>query len=754
MRDCARTNISLSLVSFLMSKFSVNIPSLSQERSVTVIVDKMKRAEFELISKHEDIQISIINTSIYGIINTIERSQDVYYFINQTKNPFVKKLSSSEKIFAPYSFDGVKVYQSWNNNAVIYELDYLTVMCNMVSTILYELQETRIVVVLTQPCNDVIVTSLEKILSNNGVYSQIFCSNLTLPQDASYVMQAADKMSMKVVLILATTYDTVRFLDMARADHTSHHIWFTNSMKEQALRDMYTACIYNIDVELNPYSGREILDVLNITNCKVSTKEWSYVRKHNQSINRDISFQQKEREIVQNIRNCLEENHVLKVAMLIDEPFVIELPHAFDQERDFQCEASHPCRIPEKNATTGTTFWRQSCCSGIGVEIFTIIADDIHVEFELYAVEDGQYGGFTNGTWTGIIGEVIYGKADVGLQGLTPTEQRLEAVEFTEHVMTSSLGFVTKFKTEELKIVNWKFLEFLEADILFAIIVSFFVVCITTFLYENAVLIVGAFKYFSSRDTFTYIAGLVFQRDLLGKTPKKWSARIIAIIYATGMTVVMTTYTANLTANNIMTGADDSFKGLKDEKILNPTNSFVYGVQEGTNSELFFKGSTSKKYFSVYDFLQHHLQTSDAIGMEKVYTGELDAYIGDYIYLKYRTAHPKYCATLKLYEEKSLTTQVSFALHHNSEWKKVIDQSIFKMKESKKEKNILNKWFYIPKCYVIENKAERFSWRYVGGLLVVFGCCVGLCTILLLVENIYSFLRVRREEKKRHVNTI
>lgn len=97
------------LLVYFASVLDESIAFYCQNKSVTVIVDKMKRAEFELISKHEDIQISIINTSIYGIINTIERSQDVYFFINQTKNPFIKQLYSSEKIFAPYSLDGFKV---------------------------------------------------------------------------------------------------------------------------------------------------------------------------------------------------------------------------------------------------------------------------------------------------------------------------------------------------------------------------------------------------------------------------------------------------------------------------------------------------------------------------------------------------------------------------------------------------------------------------------------------------------------------
>ena len=84
---------------------------------------------------------------------------------------------------------------------------------------------------------------------------------------------------------------------------------------------------------------------------------------------------------------------------------------------------------------------------------------------------------------------------------------------------------------------------------------------------KNVVFFISKHDYYPSRETFSYVAGIAFQRDLGGKPPWKWSARLIAIVYATAMTVLMTSYTANLTANNIKESKDNKFKGFNDERV-------------------------------------------------------------------------------------------------------------------------------------------------------------------------------------------
>ncbi|CAL4240955.1 unnamed protein product, partial [Meganyctiphanes norvegica] len=68
--------------------------------------------------------------------------------------------------------------------------------------------------------------------------------------------------------------------------------------------------------------------------------------------------------------------------------------------------------------------------TGFLKDILDIMAQHLNFTYELYVVCDGAYGGEVNGTWTGIVGEVYYGRAHLGLANLANTEPRQQVVAF------------------------------------------------------------------------------------------------------------------------------------------------------------------------------------------------------------------------------------------------------------------------------------------------------------------------------------
>ena len=65
----------------------------------------------------------------------------------------------------------------------------------------------------------------------------------------------------------------------------------------------------------------------------------------------------------------------------------------------------------------------------------------------------------------------------------------------------------------------------------------------------------------------TYTFGLTFQRDMGGTNPRMWSGRLVALGYASTMCIVVSLYTAGVTARSITQVVDDGFKGYEDEKV-------------------------------------------------------------------------------------------------------------------------------------------------------------------------------------------
>ena len=167
--------------------------------------------------------------------------------------------------------------------------------------------------------------------------------------------------------------------------------------------------------------------------------------------------------------------------------------------------------------------------------------------------------------------ELISDRADVALAPLTATSHRIRVIDFTEHIVTTNIAVLTRNEREELEFINWEFLSSLDWTLLLALLITLFIVCSALFTVEWLMRkIMRNFKTtdrYPTREAFSYGAGLTFQRDLAGKTPNRWATRIIAISYAVALTIIMSTYTANLTATNIADATND-FKGLKDEKVL------------------------------------------------------------------------------------------------------------------------------------------------------------------------------------------
>ena len=285
--------------------------------------------------------------------------------------------------------------------------------------------------------------------------------------------------------------------------------------------------------------------------------------------------------MIQTIADCELDIPTLTITTLVDHPFVILTEIDVDVFGGNVCINSHPCSMPSL-APNGTRVWVPSCCAGLVIDIIMEMKKSLRFNANIYGCPDRQYGSIVNESWTGMINEVASFKADMAVQGLTANAVRSSVVDFTTHFMLTSIGIVRKRSAPELSVVNWEFMKMLKADLVLGLVSSFAVVFIFLFTYENINHYVHKESYYPTREAFSYIAGLTFQRDLAGKTPHKWSARFVAIVYAIAMTIVMTTYTANLTANNLTETAVDDFQGLKDPKVLtflfNFDSSFVHVV--------------------------------------------------------------------------------------------------------------------------------------------------------------------------------
>jgi len=253
---------------------------------------------------------------------------------------------------------------------------------------------------------------------------------------------------------------------------------------------------------------------------------------------------------------------------------MVESSYQTSEFGDIICpQNAYPCYKPLNKKGES---WKLICCAGYVIEVGIKLFELLDYDWLLYLVPDNFYGSYTNCSsptnltgcnWNGLVNEVFQGHADLAMAAITANSQRITIVDFTETVLIGQIAIAVKMKSENLTFVNWDFMKSLDWTLLVALLVALCIVCAMLYLFEKILNPLKHKKHYPTEEAFSYGAGLTFQRDLAGKTPNRWSSRILAIVYAVALTIIMTTYTANLTATNIV-AAKDNFKGLKDEKVI------------------------------------------------------------------------------------------------------------------------------------------------------------------------------------------
>ena len=100
----------------------------------------------------------------------------------------------------------------------------------------------------------------------------------------------------------------------------------------------------------------------------------------------------------------------------------------------------------------------------------------------------------------------------------------------------------------------------------------------------------------------------------------------------------------------------------------------------------------------------------------------------------------KYCGKLILYREERFSEDMAFAVQKGSSLGAQVSSSILKLTENGRLQQILDKWKDKHYCENIK-RHHHFPWQYGGGLLLLLGISVGVCVVILIVENLYTYRR-------------
>eukprot|EP00795_Rhopilema_esculentum_P008536 gene8536-14537_t len=259
--------------------------------------------------------------------------------------------------------------------------------------------------------------------------------------------------------------------------------------------------------------------------------------------------------------------------------------------------------------------------SGLCIDILDKLAQMMNFTYSIYLVEDGEYGRKDGDKWTGMIGDVLYKKADIAVASLTITSIREEAIEFTRPFMELQNAYLRKRSTT----VQFDYLQFLKPFttnvwiltvivVLISSIVIYFVDYNSPFGWRQSDL-VSTGKYgdeFSAANSIWFCtASWLLQGG--DNTPRSLSGRLFVFVLWFAVLIVTSTYTANMAAYFTFAKAKAETGDL--EALLKEGVSFI--IKPHIAIDQFLKSSEYKIYQLITQKIQQEKSYANrSVGIE------------------------------------------------------------------------------------------------------------------------------------------
>ncbi|XP_061083985.1 glutamate receptor ionotropic, delta-1 isoform X1 [Conger conger] len=118
----------------------------------------------------------------------------------------------------------------------------------------------------------------------------------------------------------------------------------------------------------------------------------------------------------------------IRVVTLLEEPFVMVAENILGQPKRYK---------------------------GFSIDVLDALAKVLGFKYEIYQVPDNKYGTqLPNGSWNGMIGELINKRADLAVSAITITPERESVVDFSKRYMDYSVGILLHKPEEKINIFS------------------------------------------------------------------------------------------------------------------------------------------------------------------------------------------------------------------------------------------------------------------------------------------------------------
>ncbi|XP_049593686.1 glutamate receptor 1a isoform X5 [Syngnathus scovelli] len=432
---------------------------------------------------------------------------------------------------------------------------------------------------------------------------------------------------------------------------------------------------------------------------------------------------------------------------------------------------------------------------GYIVELAAEIAKHVGYQYKLKIVSDGKYGARDPETkmWNGMVGELVYGKADVAVAPLTITLVREEVIDFSKPFMSLGISIMIKKPTKSKPGV-FSFLDPLAYEIWMCIVFAYIGVSVVLFLvsrfspyewhaddYEEGgepqspTQAAGSnglqqgqtttqansnqqspeqTNEFGIFNSLWFSLGAFMQQGC-DISPRSLSGRIVGGVWWFFTLIIISSYTANLAAFLTVERMVSPIESAED---LAKQTEIAYGTLDAGSTKEFFRRSKIAVFEKMWSYMKAadpsvFVKTTDE-GVIRVRKSK-----GKYAYLLESTMNEyieqrKPCDTMKVGGNLD-SKGYGIATPKGSPLRIPVNLAVLKLNEQAVLDKLKNKWWYDKgecgnKDSGRKDKTSALSLSNVAGVFYILIGGLGLAMLVALVEFCY---KSRTESRRMKVST-
>ncbi|CAH1402280.1 unnamed protein product [Nezara viridula] len=383
---------------------------------------------------------------------------------------------------------------------------------------------------------------------------------------------------------------------------------------------------------------------------------------------------------------------------------------------------------------------------GFGVDLIhelSLMSGFNYTFVEQYDKNSGSPSTLANGTriWSGMIGEVQAGRADLAIADITITRERERDVDFTHPFMNLGISILHR-KPSKAPPDLFSFLSPFSNDVWGCMLGAYFGVSLLLFVMARLSPYEWTNPYpcieepehlenqFSLLNSLWFTLGSVMQQGS-DVAPISVSTRMVASIWWFFTLIMVSSYTANLAA---FLTVENNVSPFSDVKELAQQTDIKYGAKKEGATANFFRDSKEEIYQKIYKFMMDNpdcMMPNNDVGVNRVVSEDKYAFFMESASIEYEVQRK---CQLAMVGDSLDSKGYGIVMRQNSSYRNALNKNVVRLQENGKLTQLKDKWWKEKRgggaCTsgTEEGEASELNLNNVGGVFVVLvaGCLIGV----------------------------